>query len=77
MGHIPSINYIHVHRTEKTRSNSQTANQVRHKRKKKHWKKTLREAWKNGIYPKGLTNEEKKALQEMKETIGKSGLAKL
>ena len=45
--------------------------------KKKHWKKTLREAWKNGIYPKGLTTEEKKALQEMKETIGKSGLAKL
>ena len=77
MGHIPSINYIHVHRTEKTRSNSQTTDYVRHKRKKKHWKKKLREAWKNGIYPKGLTNEEKKALQEMKETIGKSGLAKL
>ncbi|WP_419637735.1 hypothetical protein [Thiolapillus sp.] len=77
MGHIPSINYIHVHRTEKTRSNSQTADHVRHKRKKKHWKKKLREAWKNGIYPKELNNEEKKALQEMKETIGKSGLAKL
>ena len=45
--------------------------------KKKHWKKQLREAWKNGIYPKKLTHEEKKALQEMKKTIGKSGLAKL
>ena len=77
MGHIPSINYIHVHRTEKTRSNSKTADHVRNERKKKHWKKQLREAWKNGIYPKKLTHEEKKALQEMKETIGKSGLAKL
>ncbi|WP_419622896.1 hypothetical protein [Thiolapillus sp.] len=45
--------------------------------KKKHWKKKLREAWKNGIYPKKLNNEEITALQEMKETIGKSGLAKL
>ncbi|WP_419622147.1 hypothetical protein [Thiolapillus sp.] len=77
MGHIPSINYIHVHRTEKTRSNSKTKNYVRHKRKKKHWKKKLREAWKNGIYPKKLNNKEIAALQEMKETIGKSGLAKL
>lgn len=45
--------------------------------KKKHWKKKLREAWKNDIYPKELNNEEKKALQEMKKTIGNSGLAKL
>ena len=45
--------------------------------KKKHWKKKLREAWKNGIYPKKLNNKEIAALQEMKETIGKSGLAKL
>ena len=61
MGHIPSINYIHVHRTEKTRSNSQTANQVRHKRKKKTLEKNTAGSMEKRNLPKRINQRRKKS----------------